>query len=122
MEIGRRTHGGIRLMSVLEPQPGHVGFFKVVSTIVQLSPFKPQFPGQEGISQSIPKTDAQRWYLTGLKIAICHSGRSAKELAFPSLDRNSRNSSEERSIRIIRRSTREDIPILDQGGSTTSAP
>lgn len=39
-----RTHGGIRLMSVLEPQPGHVGFFKVVSIKVQWSPLSPQFP------------------------------------------------------------------------------
>ena len=32
------AHGGIRLMSVLESQPGHVGFFRVVSTKVQRSP------------------------------------------------------------------------------------
>lgn len=42
--VPRRTHGGIRLISVLEPQPEHVGFFKVVSTKVQLSPLSPQFP------------------------------------------------------------------------------
>jgi hypothetical protein len=34
-EVVRKAHGGIRVRSVLEPQPGHVGFFKVVSTVVQ---------------------------------------------------------------------------------------
>ena len=41
---GRTTHGGMRLRSVLEPQPGHDGFFKVVSTKVQCSPLRPHFP------------------------------------------------------------------------------
>jgi len=39
----------MRLMSVLEPQPEHGGFLKVVSTKVQRSPLKPQFPEREEI-------------------------------------------------------------------------
>lgn len=34
-KVVRNAHGGIRVRSVLEPQPGHVGFFSVVSTVVQ---------------------------------------------------------------------------------------
>jgi hypothetical protein len=49
-QVLQGAHGGMRLMSVLELQPGHVGFFKVVSTRVQCSPLRPQFPGREGMS------------------------------------------------------------------------
>ena len=38
------AHGEIRLMSALEPQPGHDEFFKVISTKVQFSPLNLQFP------------------------------------------------------------------------------
>lgn len=38
------AHGGIRVRSVLDPQPGHVGFFKVVSTVVQCSPLRLHCP------------------------------------------------------------------------------
>lgn len=41
---GRNTYGGMREMSVLEPPPGEVGFFKVVSMSVQPSPLSPQPP------------------------------------------------------------------------------
>ena len=37
--------GGMRLMSVEEPEPGEVGFTSVVSMSVQPSPLKPQPPG-----------------------------------------------------------------------------
>jgi len=40
----KETHGGMRVMSVLEPDPGLVGLTKVVSIIVQPSPLKPQLP------------------------------------------------------------------------------
>jgi hypothetical protein len=42
------AHGGIREMSVLEPQPGQVGLTNVISTRVQPSPLSKQFPA--GIS------------------------------------------------------------------------
>lgn len=35
------TYGGIKVMSVLEPDPGLVGLIRVVSIIVQPSPFAP---------------------------------------------------------------------------------
>ena len=38
------THGGMRLMSVPEPEPGEVGFLNVVSTRVQFSPLNPHSP------------------------------------------------------------------------------
>ena len=39
------ARGGMRLMSVEEPEPGEVGFTSVVSMSVQPSPLKPQWPG-----------------------------------------------------------------------------
>jgi hypothetical protein len=44
MVILSKTHGGIKLRSVLEPEPGDVGLTRVVSTMIQFSPFRPQFP------------------------------------------------------------------------------
>jgi hypothetical protein len=38
------TYGGIKEMSVLDPEPSVVGFTRVVSTRVQPSPLKPQLP------------------------------------------------------------------------------
>ena len=43
----QKAHGGMRLMSVLEPQPAHVGLVKVISTKVQFSPLKLQPPAEE---------------------------------------------------------------------------
>ena len=43
-EVTLKEWGGIKLMSVEEPEPGLVGFTRVVSTSVQPSPFKPQPP------------------------------------------------------------------------------
>jgi hypothetical protein len=48
-EASRNPHGLIRLRSVLEPQPAHVGLFRVISTKVQFSPLKPQFPTRRDI-------------------------------------------------------------------------
>jgi len=42
------TYGEIREISALEPLPGAVGFCRVASTRVQLSPLKPQFPERGG--------------------------------------------------------------------------
>ena len=42
-----RTHGGMREISVLEPEPGVVGFLRVVSMSVQPSPLSPQPPIEE---------------------------------------------------------------------------
>ena len=67
-------------MSVLEPQPAQGGFLKVVSTKVQRSPLKPQFPEREetlGGKQCLNVG----WWLTGLKITVGHIKLSAKELA-----------------------------------------
>jgi hypothetical protein len=38
------THGGIKVMSVLDPHPAQVGLTRVVSTIVHPSPLKPHLP------------------------------------------------------------------------------
>ena len=40
----RKPYGWIRLMSVLEPEPGLVGFSNVISTKVQPSPLNLQPP------------------------------------------------------------------------------
>lgn len=56
----QKTHGEIRLISVLEPQPEQVGFVRVVSTIVQLSPLKPQFPTWEEHQETINTQDVAR--------------------------------------------------------------
>ncbi len=45
--------GGMRLMSVEEPEPGAVGFTRVVSTSVQPSPLKPHLPDAKGRDQLI---------------------------------------------------------------------
>ena len=43
-EVTLNACGGMRLMSVDEPEPGAVGFTSVVSMSVQPSPLKPHFP------------------------------------------------------------------------------
>ena len=66
-EVVWGTYGGIRLMSVLEPQLGQWVFFKVVPTKVQRSPLRPQFPERrEFRKQSLPRRCVQS-YLTSLK-------------------------------------------------------
>lgn len=67
--VFRRTYGEIRLISVLEPQPGHDGFFRVVSTKVQLSPLRPQFPTEEDTSEKV-RYPTRKLYLTRLKITM----------------------------------------------------
>ena len=63
----RRAHGEIRLISVLEPQPAQDGFVKVVSSKVQPSPLKPQFPA-ESIRRGRVSIMCMEEHLTGLKI------------------------------------------------------
>ena len=78
-EVSRSsTHGGMRVMSVLEPQPGQCGFPKVVSTIVQCSPLKPHFPERDMSlrEQPIPKD----YSLTSLKITAGRSGQLVEEM------------------------------------------
>ena len=43
-EVTLNARGGMRLMSVEEPEPGAVGFTSVVSTSVQPSPLNPHLP------------------------------------------------------------------------------
>ena len=48
-EVTLNACGGMRLMSVEEPEPGAVGFTSVVSMSVQPSPLKPHLPnGRNG--------------------------------------------------------------------------
>jgi len=58
---------------VLEPQPAHGGFLKVVSTKVQPSPLKPQLPERDKTLGSKQCLD-MGWYLTGLKVTVGHIG------------------------------------------------
>ena len=45
-EVTLNACGGMRLMSVEEPEPGAVGLTSVVSMSVQPSPLKPHFPNR----------------------------------------------------------------------------
>ena len=46
------AYGGMREISVLDPLPGVVGFFKVVSIRVHPSPLKPQWPSKFHVRNS----------------------------------------------------------------------
>jgi hypothetical protein len=72
-------------MSVLEPQPGHVGFLKAVSIRVQCSPLRPHFPGggEEGSEKCSIHPIRMEWRLTSLEISLGHGGRLAREPVCP---------------------------------------
>jgi hypothetical protein len=54
------AHGGIRVRSLLDPQPGQFGFFKAVSTVVQCSPLRRHEPvAERALEYSTLKTDVE---------------------------------------------------------------